>query len=158
MKLYEIDQAIEGLIDPETGEVMDFEAFSALQMERGEKVENMALWAKNLTAEADAIKAEKNALADREKVARNKADSLKNYLARILSGEKFATPRVAVTFRKSSAVVVDDGFVEWAREHADQFLKYSEPTVDKVAVRDAIKGGAVLEGARIVEGSNIQIK
>ena len=34
MTLYEIDQAIQGLVDPETGELMDYEAFAALQMDR----------------------------------------------------------------------------------------------------------------------------
>jgi len=77
MKLYEIDREIESLVDPGTGEILDFEAFTSLQMAREAKIENMALWAKNLTAEADAIKAERNNLTDRERAARNKADSLK---------------------------------------------------------------------------------
>lgn len=158
MKLYEIDREIESLVDPATGEILDFEAFSALQMERETKIENMALWSKNLTAEADAIKTEKNALAEREKTTRNKADSLKRYLSQLLSGEKFATPKVAVTFRKSSAVEIDDSFAEWAKANADHLLKFAEPTVDKTAVRDAIKSGAVLDGARLVESQNIQIK
>ena len=54
MKLYEIDQAILALVDPETGEILDYEAFSELKMKREEKIEGMALWHKNLTAEATA--------------------------------------------------------------------------------------------------------
>ena len=65
MKLYEIDQAIESLIDQDTGEVSDFDVFMDLQMAREAKIENVALLIKNLTAEAEAIKAEKNALAER---------------------------------------------------------------------------------------------
>ena len=34
MTLYEIAQAIQGLLDPETGELMDYEAFAALQRDR----------------------------------------------------------------------------------------------------------------------------
>jgi len=158
MKLYEINQEIESLINPETGEIMDFDAFAELQMERETKIENMALWAKNLTAEAEAIKAEKNALYEREKVAKNRADGLKKYLSEILAGEKFSSPKVAVCFRKSVSVEVDEGFVEWAKENAKGFLKYSEPSVDKTEVKAAIAAGAVFDAARIIESQNIQIK
>ena len=81
MTIYEIDQSIASLVDPNTGEIGDYDMFCELQMEREAKVENMALWIKNLNAEADAIKAERDNLYEREKAARNKADRLKKYLA-----------------------------------------------------------------------------
>ena len=158
MTIYEIDQALLSLIDPDTGEIGDYDIFCELQMEREAKVENMALWIKNLNAEADAIKAEKDNLADREKAARNKADRLKKYLAEILCGEKFTTPRVAVTFRKSEAVEIDEDFIEWAREKAGYLLKYKDPEVNKTAIKEAIKNGTAIEFARIVQNNNIQIK
>ena len=40
MKLYEIDAAILGCIDQETGEVIDPEQLDALQIERETKLEN----------------------------------------------------------------------------------------------------------------------
>ena len=46
--LYEINEEIKNTIDLETGEIVDFEAFEKLQMERTEKLENIALWYKNL--------------------------------------------------------------------------------------------------------------
>ena len=45
MTLYEIDQSIIGLMN-EDGEIADLDAFEALQMERDEKIENIALWIK----------------------------------------------------------------------------------------------------------------
>lgn len=48
MTIYEIDARMAGLIDPETGELLDYEAFASLQMEREAKIENMALWYKDL--------------------------------------------------------------------------------------------------------------
>ena len=65
MKLYEIDNAILDCIDLETGEVIDTERLDALNMERDAKVENVACWIKDLMAEANAIKVEKLALAQR---------------------------------------------------------------------------------------------
>ena len=61
MSIYDIDAAIVSLIDTETGEVSDEEAFDALQMERDKKAEHIGLWFKDLTAEAKAIKETKRA-------------------------------------------------------------------------------------------------
>ena len=52
MKLYEINAALEALVDPETGELMDYDAFEALNLARDEKIEGMALWYKDMVAEA----------------------------------------------------------------------------------------------------------
>ena len=87
MTLYEIDKAITDLADPETGEITDFEALDNLQMARDQKIENIACYYKNLVSDAEAIKAEKEALAERQKVAENKAARLKEYLLRATRGE-----------------------------------------------------------------------
>lgn len=158
MNIYEIDLAIVGLIDEETGEICDFEKFEALQMAREQKIENTALFVKNLEAEAKAIREEEKSLAERCASAENKAKRLREYLGLALCGEKFATPRVALTWRKSQAVCVDDGFIEWAKEHGDEYLKFKEPEISKSAIKDAIKDGKEFEFARIVENSNLQIK
>ena len=63
--LYEIDAGILSCIDVETGEVLDPEKLEALQMEREEKIESVALWYKNLCSDAEAYKAEKQAFASR---------------------------------------------------------------------------------------------
>ena len=99
MKLFDIDARIMACVkidekralDTETGEIVDLEAIEALEMERDTKLENIGCWYKQLLAEADAIKAEKNAMAEREKVRRNKAESLKGFLGRYLDGKKFET-------------------------------------------------------------------
>lgn len=158
MNIYEIEQAIMSLVDLETGEITDFSAFESLAMAKDEKIENIALWIKNLNAEAKAIREEEKNLAERRKAAENKSDSLKMYLDSVLNGEKFSTAKVAISYRKSSSVEVDDGFMEWAKENADSLLKYSEPSVDKTAIKEAIVSGKAIEFARISENLNIQIK
>ena len=104
MKLYEIDNAILDCIDLETGEVIDIERLDALNMERDAKIENVACWIKDLRAEAEAIKAEKLALAERQKVAENKVESLKKWVAYALGGQKFITAKCAVSFRNTESV------------------------------------------------------
>lgn len=158
MNLYEINDKLTELVNPETGEISDFEAFANLQMALEEKKEGIALWYKNLTAEYEAIKTEANALNKRAEIVRNKADRLKEYLSTFLDGEKFETPRVTVKFTKSKALEVDDEFIDWAEEHNPDLLRYKTPEVDKTAVKDLIKQGEAFEHARLVERQNIQIK
>lgn len=158
MRIYEIDEAITSLIDPETGEIMDYDAFAQLQLERSEKIENMALWYKDLTAESKAIREEEKALAERRKSTEIRANRLKEYLDKFLCGENFTTPRAAISFRKSAAVMLDDDFIAWAKDNADDLLRFKEPEADKTLIKDALKSGRAIEHASIVENVNIQIK
>ena len=140
-------------VDTETGEVIDASALDALTMERDEKIEGVALWHKNLVAEAEAVGKEIKRLQARQKAATAKADSLKGYLGYVLNGAKFSTPRVAITFRKSEVLEVAPGTVI-----PEEFLRYKDPEVDKVNLKKAIKGGLALGGVRISDRQNIQIK
>lgn len=153
MNLYEIDREIESCVDMETGETIDTERLASLQMEKSKKIENIGCWIKNLTAEAAALKNEKDALAQREKVAKNKADGLKQYLAGYLAGQKFKTAKVAISYRKSEAVeIADEAAVP------DEFRIPQPDKIDKTGIKKALKDGAVIVGAQIVERQNIQIK
>ena len=158
MNLYEINEAIErafeACIDPETGEIVgDTEALDDLVLARDEKVENIALWIKNLKAEAEAIRNEEKALADRRRAAENKAERLKSYLAYNLDGEKFKTPKVSISWRKSESVVVPDVF-----QLPDEYVKYKDPEPNKQLIKEAIKKGFDVEGASLVENTNLIIK
>ena len=159
--LYEIDATIMSLVDPETGEILDYEAFTELKMEREQKIENMALWYKDLCAEAAAIKAEEQNLNARRKACENKAERLKTYLTDILGGDKFKTPRVDCTFRTSRSVRIQDeaAFIRTmeAGQHFE-YLTYKEPTVNKTAITQAIKAGQAVPGAELVENKSISIK
>lgn len=158
MTLYEIDNAIMECVDLETGEIIDIEQLDMLQMERDAKIENVACWIKDLNAEAEAIKAEKQALAERQKVAENKAESLKKWLAYALQGEKFKTSKCAISFRKSEAVeVTDEGLNNLMKEH-DELLTYKEPTPNKTAIKQAIKDGLNVEGVQLVQNVSTVIK
>lgn len=151
--LYEINQQLLDTIDADTGEIIDIDKFNELNIERIEKLENIALWYKNLLSEADAYKAEKDNFAEREKKAKTKAESLKKYLDLSLAGKKFNTVKVDVSYRKSKSLQYD-GF----STVPDAYLKQVEPTIDKKAITDAIKSGESIKGFEIVENNNIQIK
>ena len=165
MTLYEIDHAIseafEQAIDPETGELINEEAWAqleALQMDREQKIENVALWVKDLNAEAAAIKAEEDALKRRRQSTEKKADSLRGYLSYALNGaEKFKTSKVAISWRRSETAELLDGVDPVSLPLEYQRVKVAvEP--DKTKLKEALKAGKTIEGVELVERQNIQIK
>ena len=155
MTPYEINQAILDTVDQETGEIIDLDRLNALEMERDTKISNVACWIKDLKAEAEAIKAEKQVLEKRQKAAENKAESLKQWLLFALNGEKFKDARCSISYRKSEKVVFDDGFC--FSSLPAQFKKVTvEPK--KTEIKDYLKTGATIEGVELAESSNIQIR
>ena len=160
MKLYEIPNEIEALIDTETGEITDVEKFMDLVTRFENGKEWLALMYKNYLSDAEALKKEKDSFATRERIAKNKAESVKNYLDYLCGGNKFSTDKVQVTYRKSTSVDVDDEFIDMAigNSELEKYLKFKDPEVDKVALKDAIKSGMEFDHARLIEKNNIQIK
>jgi len=161
LKLYEINAALEALleqVDEETGELTcDMEQLEALSLERDEKLEGLALSTKNDRAEAEAIYAEIDNLSKRARALKNRAERKSEFLERMLNGEKFQTPRVAITYRTSQAVELTPEFLEWAITQ-DKFLRYKDPEPDKTAIKAALKAGETVPGAEIVTRSNMSIK
>ena len=158
MTIYEINEGILNCIDPETGEIIDIDKLNELELERDAKIENVACWIKELKAEAEAIKAEKLALAERQKVAENKAESLKKWLAFALNGEKFKTAKCSVSFRKSEVVeITDEGLSNLMKEH-DELLTYKAPEPNKKAIKDALKDGLSVQGVRLECNTSVIIK
>lgn len=151
--LYEINNAILDCVDMETGEIIDIEQLRALQLEREQKVENIALWIKNLLSDAEAYKAEEQAFAAKKKAAQNKADQLKQYLLDFLQGEKFKTTKVNITYRNSSKVVVDD-----VLNLPPQYVRFSQPEPNKTELAAALKAGEEIAGARLEANTSIVIK
>ncbi len=158
MNLYEIEQEIMSCVDTETGEVIDFEKLDALTLERDRKIENLALWVKNLEADAKAYKDEKDSFAQKQKSAENKVKSIKEYLSGYLAGTPYKSTRVSVAFRASKSTEVYDMDALMNYDDCDSYLKYKDPEPDKTAIKDAIASGIELPGCRIVENNNIQIK
>ena len=159
MTLYEIDTAIMDCFDAETGELTNPEAFENLQVERSQKIENIACWIKDLVADAAAIREEEKALAERRKTMENKAANLKDYLGRFVNpGEKYSSARCAVSWRKSTSVNVVDFDALWGDLTMDQYLTYKRPEPNKVAIKEALQKGLNVTGCELVESQNLQIK
>ena len=112
------------------------------------------LWIKNLTAEAEALKKEKLAFAERQSAVERKAESLKKYISGVLCGNKFQTEKVSVTWRKSEAVEYAGSVYDLPEE----LLNYKEPEINKTELKKRLKAGEVINGAELVQRNNMQIK
>ena len=152
--LYEIDRAILECVDLETGELIDPERLEALAMERDMKIEGVALWVKNLQSDAIAFKTEKEAFEKREKAALAKVESLKNWLADALGGQKFSTSKCAISFRKSTRLEV----LEPDNLPKALIVETLSTKPDANAIKALLKNGMEVPGCRLVENLNTQIK
>ena len=160
--LYEIDQEILDCVDQETGELLDSEKLDALQMERERKLEGVALWIKDMKAEAAAVKEEADKLTARKKALDNKIDGLKNWLLIALGGEKLKTPRCNVYQTHNQRVVIDDekALIDMfmATSLGEKFLRMKDPEIDKAALKDSMKQGYEYEYAHLEETESVVIK
>lgn len=153
--LYEITEALRDFefeIDEETGEVTNLEELDRIQLEKHEKVENIALMVKNLLSDAEAYKREKESFAKKEQTAKNRAEWLRDYLQRNLQGEKFKTDRVTISYRHSEKVEVTD-----IDKIPQEYLRI-KPEPNKTEIKKALKAGMYVEGAVLTEQESMQIK
>ena len=169
MTLYDIDaeilkveQKAAEIFDEETGEVTNIDEFEqlkaqfdALQMDRKQKISNIACLYKQVLAEAEAIKTEKMALAKRQQSAENRAESLKRYLDYALQGEKFEDARCKISYRTSEAVTFADGF-----DYSKLPTEFQKVTVEpnKVELKKAIKDGQGFAGVFLQKKTSTIIK
>ena len=160
MTLYEIGQqyleALDGMeIDPETGELIGGQAVAQLAGQFEEKCQAVGCYIKNLNALAEDIRQEKQQLAKRQKALETKADRLREYLAEWMNAagrERLETPRVALSFRKSTAVMVDN------LNTLPESCRKVRVDADKAMIRKLLQLGDRLEGAWLEETRSLQIK
>ena len=160
--LYEINQDILDCVDLETGEILDTEKLDALQMEREQKLEGVALWIKDMKAEAAAVKEEADKLTARKKALDNKIEGLKTWLLFALGGEKLKTPRCNVYYTHSQRVSVADErkLIEFLEtlERPEEFLRFRDPELKRDEIKKALKDGYEIPGAALETTESVVIK
>lgn len=164
MTLYEIDTQIKQFLDDlmnsctQDGEVtIDLTKLDELKEERAAKIENIALYIKDLEADSEAIKKEIASLTERKNAMDNKAEWLRNLLSQSMQSheeEKFSTSKCSVSFKRSEAVIIPD------IELLDPLYKTVEVNykADKNYIKKKIKEGTEIRGAWLEQRNNIQIK
>lgn len=164
MNLYEIDSAIEALIDgglvvdEETGEVLFEPAdIEQLDMELDRKLEGIGCWLKNLRASAKSMRDEEAALKKRREAVERRAESVERYVKGFIMdrcGGRFEGAKCAMGIRRSRSVAIDNERII-PREYMR--TKTTEEPI-KAKIMTAIKAGRDVPGAHIEEGVRLQLK
>ena len=130
-------------------------SLTELEDQKEKKAIAVACKIKDYLAEVNALKAEKQRIDARMKSANNTVDWLKGYLqGNLETGTPIKDAKVNITWRKSEKCIVDDIDLDTLPEEYVRVKK----DVDKSALKDALKEGAVFAYARLEESQNIQIK
>lgn len=135
------------------------DTLEAMSGELEVKAQNVALMARAMDAEAEAVKAWARQATERAKALEKRAEHLREYLAGCLTAcgiQRVSGPGVEISFRKSSAVVIDEPGLIPA-----QYMRQPEPpppSPDKKAIGDALKAGTAVPGAHIETRANLQIR
>lgn len=123
------------------------------------KAQNVAMMVRLFESDAAACKQWAADAIQRAKATEARAERLRQYLAGNLEAcgiEKVEGPGVSISFRKSSAVVIDGEDLI-----PDEFMRKKAPPVpepDKTAISAAIKAGREVPGAHIEQRATLQIK
>ena len=153
--LYEIRKEMMDCFDMETGEILDLDKFEQLEMDEAEKIENTAFYIKNLESDAEAYKQEKDRFAEKEKKCKTEIERMKQHLAFVLDNQPFKGKILNVKFRKSTALKVDENFIDLIpAEYKQEEIKVK---IDKMALKKAVKDGAEIKGVELEEKFNCKI-
>lgn len=124
------------------------------------KAQNVAFFVRNLQSTAAAIKQAESDMAARRKAMENRADSLMRYLfdSMTVAGiEKIECPhfRLAIKNNPAAVEIFEPGLVPAS------FMRTPEPpppSPDKTAIKEALKAGQDVPGARLTSGQRLEIK
>lgn len=155
--LYTIAEAFAKLDEMVENNSSLVEYLDGVQMQLQDKVNNIVRYSRNLELTAEMIDIEIKRLSELKSVYKNKSDSLKNYISYSMQKngiEKVETDIARLSFRKSSTVEIED-----IEKLPERFVvtKVSK-TADKKAIKEALENGEAVEGARIDNHNNLQIK
>lgn len=156
--LYKICRELEDFeyeVDPDTGELLNALEWDELNMAYTDKVENIACCIKDLNGDVAKFKAEEEQLAKRRKSLERKAEYLKRLLLNNMDGEKYSSPRCAISFRHTTVaeIAID------ATVLPNEFVR-RKTTVEpnKPAIKTALQAGQNIDGCKLVDSVTIQIK
>lgn len=157
MNLYYLNEDIRRALamTDEDGVVTDegYDLLLSLQHERTELIEALLIDIKESQAQAEAIKAEERSLRDRRTGLELRVDRTKRLLQQYADGEKISTGRASLSWRKSTAVVIEDED-QVPSEYWSQKITYA---LDKQALKEALSQDDV-PGAVLEVRNNPQIK
>lgn len=143
---------------------LDDQTFSdtleAISGDLEEKAKAVAMFARNLEASAEAIKQAEKQMADRRKALENKADKVRQYLLdnMLKTGiSKIDCPYFSLSIRKNPPAVeiIQQDMIPM--EYFD-IPPMPAPQLNKNRLKDDLKNGVIVDGAKLTQGHSLQIK
>lgn len=136
------------------------DTFEALDGEFDVKADNTACIIKQLTAEAQAIKEQEDALKERRQTKEKAAERLKDLLSvnmQRIGREKIDTARNLISFRKSTGLRIEDED-DFIQRHRDLCKVETTVKIPRKEITDRLKAGEKIGGASLETRQNLQIK
>lgn len=169
MKLYEVNNAIEGifeqLVDPETGEFLPdeclMEQLSALQMERSRILEYLAKLVLNTKSQVASLKEEEQRLRERRQGYDRKIERLMAILDRECAGEKTDCGVATVCYRKTTRVDVADSEAafSWLSENGhSNCYRIPAPEISKTEVKRLLTAGTEVPGITLTQDYSCSLR
>lgn len=151
-------QAVSTLSDLDLPDDVIADTLESLQYPLEQKATNVAMFARNLEATAEAIREAEGEMAKRRKALESRAASIRSYLLQnmVRAGvTKIECPLFKLAVRDNPLSVVIDGDVP------AEFMRQPDPpppAPDKKAIGEALKAGREVANARLVRGQRLEIK
>ena len=164
MTLYELTSEYLDLLamleDPDVDEDLINDTLEGIDGELEVKAAGYARVMRQMDADAKAIKAEEERLANRRKSLENRSAALKSRLQQMMeiTGKvKFKTELFSFGIQKNpAAVVMDEQYIENIPEC---YLIIQEPKIDKQKIKEDLKAGLDLEGiAHLEQTESLRIR
>jgi hypothetical protein len=154
--IHEIDQIIDGLLTVNGGEITaEIEAMMLDLKDKKRWLENAVKRLINERAQLEGIKAEARRVRELQSERERTIEGLESTIRKLLGeGNKSDLGFAKLSWRRSEALQVADGAED---KLPDRFIIASF-SVDKKAVKEAIKAGEELWGCELVEKNNLQVK
>lgn len=154
-ELYQIDNRALQCVDEETGEILSQEELDKLGMKKDEIIESLGHLYRFQKLRERVCEEERENLKNKLITSKIQQEQIKSQLYHYLKGEKYITPVMSISFRKSSSVEVED-----ISKLEQDYLSYPtpKPTPDKNKIKKAIQSGIPINGVRLAENINISIK
>jgi len=159
ISLYEITEAykdLQYLLDESKGDEL-LVYLDGIEVQMKDKVSQLVRFSRNLELTAGAIDTEIERLQGLKKSYENKSEQLKNYLSYSMQKhgiERVDTDIAKLSFRKSQTVEIENIEILPERFIVTRVSK----SADKNAIKEAIVAGEIIDGARIANHLNLQIK
>lgn len=129
-----------------------------LEGEIDEKLENIGIMILSQKAEDEVLKSEQDRIARKRKVNQNKSKYLKQYALdclKAINRKKGGGIRATISrsLRHGASLDIADNAVI-----PDDYLIQQPPTIDRTALKEAVKNGLVIDGVTLRDSESITVR